>query len=775
MDKTALLKSIRERSGHSGVLTADRYFRSIESCFDGGFCPTTVFKDASQEQWTKALKESESRLTYTSNRLKFKSESLKTPDDGSEFQAMIAGHARAAKALGIVDGILTTTKRDRDRDILETKGAIVDPKMPLLWQHSPFAPMGTLLKVLKHTDQILICRFAIADTAIGEDAMKLIEIGALRISHGFDPREWDMLDDEEGFHFKSFEVFEGSGVSIPSNTDAEFTAFSRNRLKSAPVRQFIKAKYDARPKQGISMEFKPSCSCGTKAHKELDADPLRWNRSLSKAFEVQHQDLPAASFILGWAAKFLECEIKNIYQANTFVPSARMGSFLTALDQELSKHTIVDTRNIDGDGEERPPLFEQIQLNSKASETFLIDGTRFLRGSRTKFMLDVTPSWGGVELTIFCPAAGKDFANQLFTDCWQWAKTHNFLKGESFSLSGEFLPRGTQDWSDIFLEERNKVPLERTIKQINEKGAACPNRGMILMGPPGTGKTLSGRCLKDQAESTFIWISARDLHRAGAFGGFQYAFELAKEVSPCILFVEDIDNFMDDWTVDLLKSQMDGIGRSSGIVTVLTTNFPERLPEALIDRPGRFHDVLKFDLPDAKIRAEMLRKWLPSLATADVTKAVERTEGYSGAHIYELAAFAKTIQDQDEIELPDAVTKALDKIVEQRELINGSQLSGSRYRPRREAVEAVTKSLHRRTRKGSSNDMLCPECGHRGSMADFCRTDGLGDAQDNIPEVRSADTQIKSEVDSRQGLPVIAQAQSEDAAWHETFEMLGLN
>jgi hypothetical protein len=357
------------------------------------------------------------------------------------------------------------------------------------------------------------------------------------------------------------------------------------------------------------------------------------------------------------------------------------------------------------------------------------------------------------------------------------------------------------------------------VKQINEKQTACANRGIIAMGPPGTGKTLSGRAIKDQTNSTFIWISARDLEYSGAFGGFNYAFDLAKEVSPCVIFVEDIDNFMSDRTVDLLKSQMDGIGRSSGIVTILTTNFPERLPEALIDRPGRFHDVLKFDLPNEKLREQMLRKWLPALTPAELVKAVERTDGYSGAHLFELAAFAKTIQEQDEEELSAAVTKALDKITEQRELINQSQASASAYRPRREAAESLKKWRQNMLAK-SPNDaagpgegavvhpngepaavdmMVCPKCMYRGMGEEFMPVDDEGEPSDPselgqgneggmpkksfgelrqlvVKEAFGADyEEVNRLVSQLRGVLEIAEAHRESRKRDEILELLGHN
>jgi SpoVK/Ycf46/Vps4 family AAA+-type ATPase len=187
----------------------------------------------------------------------------------------------------------------------------------------------------------------------------------------------------------------------------------------------------------------------------------------------------------------------------------------------------------------------------------------------------------------------------------------------------------------------------------------------------------------------------------GAFQGIAHAFDLAKENSPAVLFFEDVDSWLSGGSMDLLKTEMDGIVKNSGLVTVLTTNFPERLPEALIDRPGRFHDVLQLFLPSPEIRKRMLEKWLPGMSEGDVKMVVAETEGDSGAHIYELANYAKTIMEDEELTIAQAAARAIKKIREQRDLINQVQLAGSNYRPRRElsmsSDRAIEKSLENAT------------------------------------------------------------------------------
>jgi HK97 family phage major capsid protein/HK97 family phage prohead protease len=411
-------------------------------------------------------------------------------------------------------------------------------------------------------------------------------------------------------------------------------------------------------------------------------EPRRWNRRLSKAFDVARAEFPARSAEEALVAKYLEVDIKLLERREVSIPSVRLGAFLTAVDDVLRTWSVDDVRNLNYRGEETPPSYDIIQLNSTKSADFLIDGMRFVRQadlSQVRATVRVEPAWYGLDVTVY-GMRSLGTAATLLTTIQARAKEINFLKGEAFSLSGEFLPKTEETFADLFLDPKNAAALERVISLVNTKGKALENRGVLLMGPPGTGKTLAARIVRNQAKATFIWVSSRDFHYSGSFGGFSQAFDLARECAPSVVVFEDIDNWLYDTTVDLIKTEMDGVKQSAGVVTILTSNFPELLPAALIDRPGRFHDVLKFDLPTDDARKAMLVQWLPGLAPADLTRAVSATKGYSGAHVRELARFAAIIAEQDALPLSQALTAALTKLAEQRDLITATQRAGSRYR-----------------------------------------------------------------------------------------------
>lgn len=785
--REALLKSIASRSGRHGISTAAQCLKAFDACLDGGFCPRYA-KGISGEQWQALIKEAENKLVYSAPGMNIKGAfESNSPQYAMEFNCVISSR-----------------RKDRDGDILLPDGASLDPNAPLLWQHNSLLPIGLVLGKIGQSTQKISGRCAIAkfehDSELAElarDAATLIQCNGLRISHGFEPKDYSPMDDDEGrWLIKSYEILEVSVVSIPSNVDAIIESFSRGKLHSPIAKDWAKS---FRKPQGIGVEFngtrisdrvtpevkllfanggltvdelrkemgmeplpnskgqvlvqgmpKHNCTChqkdatahqhesvrregesvddcvsrkiqileheGGRSHEQNIAiaeamcrgkskdeaiekvmgkgDPIRWNKSLSKRFDVANEPVKPSSMGYEWAAKYLEVPVKNIFDTSCFVPSARMGSWLTAFRSVTADFNVVDIRNIQGNYES-PPIYETIQLKSNLSDSFLVEGTQFfVVQGKSPLIVSIEPRWGGVQLRAFCRYAERQMVTDMFSKTWQIAKENNFLKGEAFALSGEFIPRDNINWSDVFLIEKNQKPLTRMVNNLNAKGRNCPNRGIIMMGPPGTGKTLSGRVIKNLANSTFIWISARDFHRSGAFGGFEYAFELAKELAPCVLFFEDIDNWIGRDTVDLMKTEMDGLTKSSGVITILTTNFPENLPEALVDRPGRFHEILKIDLPNDQVRKQMISKWVQGVGLEQIQKAVDRTKGYSGAHIYELAQFAKAITETDELPISEALTKALDKIDEQRDMISRNLLQGSRYQPRKDILMSTSKALN---------------------------------------------------------------------------------
>ena len=175
-------------------------------------------------------------------------------------------------------------------------------------------------------------------------------------------------------------------------------------------------------------------------------------------------------------------------------------------------------------------------------------------------------------------------------------------------------------------------------------------KGVLLEGPPGTGKTLLGRILANYANATFVAFSASNFVELYAGMGalrVRKLFEYAREHSPTILFIDEIDaigqrrkqsvigNEEREQTLNQLLYEMDGFQQNEDILVVAATNRKDILDEALL-RPGRFDKIVHIPLPDKTSRRDIIQIFLKNRV---VEKGVDwgffalQTEGFSGADI----------------------------------------------------------------------------------------------------------------------------------------------
>ena len=177
-----------------------------------------------------------------------------------------------------------------------------------------------------------------------------------------------------------------------------------------------------------------------------------------------------------------------------------------------------------------------------------------------------------------------------------------------------------------------------------------PPKGILLVGPPGCGKTLLAKAVAHQTNATFIRMVGSELAQKYIGEGGRMVrelFSLAKEKSPSIIFLDEIDAIgakrLDgstsgdrevQRTLMQLLAELDGFDALEGVKIIAATNRPDILDDALL-RPGRFDRIVTIPLPDAAGRKDILSLHISAMSTARINlkTIVEKTEGYSGAEL----------------------------------------------------------------------------------------------------------------------------------------------
>ena len=209
-------------------------------------------------------------------------------------------------------------------------------------------------------------------------------------------------------------------------------------------------------------------------------------------------------------------------------------------------------------------------------------------------------------------------------------------------------------------------------------------KGALLVGPPGTGKTLLAKAVAGEANVPFFSISGSDFVEMFVGVGASRVrdlFRQAKEKSPCIVFIDEIDavgrarsknagfssNDERENTLNQLLTEMDGFGSNSGVIILAATNRADILDKALM-RAGRFDRQIHVELPDLKERQEILQVHLRGLKLADdfdLEFLAKHTPGFSGADLANVcneAALTAARRDKSAIEKQDFLD-AVDRII----------------------------------------------------------------------------------------------------------------
>ncbi|MBW6442240.1 CDC48 family AAA ATPase [Patescibacteria group bacterium] len=186
-----------------------------------------------------------------------------------------------------------------------------------------------------------------------------------------------------------------------------------------------------------------------------------------------------------------------------------------------------------------------------------------------------------------------------------------------------------------------------------------PSRGILLYGPPGTGKTLLAKAVAKESEANFIQMKGPSLLSmwvGKSEEGMRKVFERARQVSPCVVFFDELDSLagkrgvesgtkVTERVLNQLLAEMDGLEDLNDVLVIGATNRPDMLDPAVL-RPGRFDRVLLVGAPEEAGREQILKVHTKNMPLGDGKKAftqekkelflkslAKKLEGYTGADI----------------------------------------------------------------------------------------------------------------------------------------------
>lgn len=259
--------------------------------------------------------------------------------------------------------------------------------------------------------------------------------------------------------------------------------------------------------------------------------------------------------------------------------------------------------------------------------------------------------------TTWVVADTDDLAESFFRAVCSWAsQVHDevLIFEDGFWRKSDELFQAIQSarWDDLILPAPLKQQIATdlagffTARETYVRYQVPWKRGVIFIGPPGNGKTFAVKALVNMLQRPCLYVKSIDSDRRHEHGNLRRVFDRARAMAPCVLVLEDLDTLLTSANRSYILNELDGFAGNDGILTLATTNYPEKLDPAILDRPSRFDRKYHFELPAPAERAAYLSRWNTrlgaelQLSEQGLQIAVDRTDGFSFAYLKELMVSA---------------------------------------------------------------------------------------------------------------------------------------
>ena len=246
-----------------------------------------------------------------------------------------------------------------------------------------------------------------------------------------------------------------------------------------------------------------------------------------------------------------------------------------------------------------------------------------------RFVLDIARKTNAPNQSILVFSNGR------------WSRSRSlFNEIQKSSLDDLVLPGGMKE--TIGSEFKQFLESEDQYKQLGISW----RRGALFTGPPGNGKTHCVKALVRELGVPVLYVQSLSHNHYTSEQLWQMVFDRARKLRPCVLVLEDLDSLVDDTNRSFFLNQLDGFEENHGLIVLATTNHPERIDVAIVDRPSRFDRKYQFGLPADTERQTFLESWQRKLAQEtgwekdEVSTVVAATEGFSFAYLKELVVSA---------------------------------------------------------------------------------------------------------------------------------------